>query len=982
MEKQINVKISANTTKFKSQMDKAIETLEDFKNVTKDAEDTDFKNVSKQMNNITDATKDATKAVENTVDAIKDLSDINTKSAVNSLNNIQDAVQDVQNTAQDASNGINELNSTINDVRCRTLQSISRNLNNIDSAASDATSGSNKLKSALRRVTPGGIDSVTTAANEAEEALNDAANSADTLKDAAKSAIGAIAAAGTINEVISKSLESANLDTKINVGFNIDDSSKKIIKETVYQLEAYGIEAEEALEASRKQWALNKNATDEYNQSIIKSASTIASAYGDIDLNELIQETNEIGKSFKITDKEALALVDHLLEIGFPTDQLDIISEYGSQLKRAGFDAKQIQAIFASGVDTGTWNVDILCDGLKEARIVMAEFAVAVDSDTASIIKKAGQTSKQFQQWGKDIASGGEKGAKSYQEMCKWIASIEDPILRNQVGTKVFGTLFEENGDLILDTVNQMDSHLSNLVKDQDALNQKTKELDADPAIKMGQAIGTLKTTLQPVLGVIADVVSAIAGFISQHPKMAAAIAAVAAAITIIIGTLGAIAPIVTAAVTVMSAGFSIPLIPIMAIVAAIAAVIGIGVALCKNWDTIKSKAKGFASELSEGWTLFKSDVSRTLSELGQEFSQMPGKMKQIGADILNGIGEGIKSKLGSITSWCGEIKDKIVNGIKNLFGIHSPSTVMADEVGLNLITGIGKGVIDNIGKFFDMVGGIKDKVVGFFKDLFGKNESTPFENLDATKVKELESALNSLNKTAQSCNKNLSTAFNGLNKSIRNTCVSSTNIVRNQFTNISNIVKNQATNARNGATTQFISLKKVISTQISEARQTITSKMLSISKVVNAQSSAARNNATRNFISLAKVVRTQMANAYSSVSSYMNKIKSATNRSLTTKINVVKSVSTIKSGSQSLSANLSKLGNMATNRSLNYALSSTTGISGVNSTGTNDISSKSIIIHNYMDIDGKTVAKSTAKYMPKELDELDKKNNRKRGTK
>ena len=210
---------------------------------------------------------------------------------------------------------------------------------------------------------------------------------------------------------------------------------------------------------------------------------------------------------------------------------------------------------------------------------------------------------------------------------------------------------------------------------------------------------------------------------------------------------------------------------------------------------------------------------------------------------------------------------------------------------------------------------------------------------------------------------------------------VSCANIARNQFINISNIIKNQATNARNAATSQFISLKKVISTQLSEARQLVVSKMISIAKVVNTQSSNARNNATRHFISLRKVI--QMSEAYSSVSSYMNKIASATNRTLNTKVNVTKTVTTVDAGGGSAIASaFSSLNAMALAGSgLTYAAAGTSsGVGSSSNTGINSNNAMYFELPVYLD--GKVVAKTTARYMNNELTILDKKNSRKRGKK
>lgn len=68
-----------------------------------------------------------------------------------------------------------------------------------------------------------------------------------------------------------------------------------------------------------------------------------------------------------------------------------------------------------------------------------------------------------------------------------------------------------------------------------------------------------------------------------------------------------------------------------------------------------------------------------------------------IGADIVKGLWNGINS----MGDWIGKkIKgfgEDVLGGIKDFFGIHSPSKVMADEVGKNLALGIGEGFARNI---------------------------------------------------------------------------------------------------------------------------------------------------------------------------------------------------------------------------------------------------------------------------------------------
>ena len=72
-------------------------------------------------------------------------------------------------------------------------------------------------------------------------------------------------------------------------------------------------------------------------------------------------------------------------------------------------------------------------------------------------------------------------------------------------------------------------------------------------------------------------------------------------------------------------------------------------------------------------------------------FAEVPGMMLDIGGNIVKGIWEGITA----MGSW---LKEKVsgffggvVDGIKGLLGIHSPSTVF-EEIGDNMALGFGKG--------------------------------------------------------------------------------------------------------------------------------------------------------------------------------------------------------------------------------------------------------------------------------------------------
>lgn len=73
--------------------------------------------------------------------------------------------------------------------------------------------------------------------------------------------------------------------------------------------------------------------------------------------------------------------------------------------------------------------------------------------------------------------------------------------------------------------------------------------------------------------------------------------------------------------------------------------------------------------------------------------SELPGKMLEIGSNIVRGIYNGIVNAKNWIIGKIKEFASGIVDGMKNALGIHSPSTLFADEVGRFIPQGVAVGV-------------------------------------------------------------------------------------------------------------------------------------------------------------------------------------------------------------------------------------------------------------------------------------------------
>ena len=78
-------------------------------------------------------------------------------------------------------------------------------------------------------------------------------------------------------------------------------------------------------------------------------------------------------------------------------------------------------------------------------------------------------------------------------------------------------------------------------------------------------------------------------------------------------------------------------------------------------------------------------------------FAEMTKDIAGIGKNLVEGIWNGIKDATGWILDKIKGFGESVLNGIKKIFGIHSPSRVFRDEVGKNLALGLGEGFTEEM---------------------------------------------------------------------------------------------------------------------------------------------------------------------------------------------------------------------------------------------------------------------------------------------
>lgn len=100
--------------------------------------------------------------------------------------------------------------------------------------------------------------------------------------------------------------------------------------------------------------------------------------------------------------------------------------------------------------------------------------------------------------------------------------------------------------------------------------------------------------------------------------------------------------------------------------------------------------------------------ISNALESAKEYFQD---KIKDCGGNIIEGILKGIVDALENIGKWIVDnIFTPFIDGFKEAFGIHSPSTVMAEQGGY-IISGLLKGLKDNLDSVIEWCKNLPDKV-------------------------------------------------------------------------------------------------------------------------------------------------------------------------------------------------------------------------------------------------------------------------------
>lgn len=238
------------------------------------------------------------------------------------------------------------------------------------------------------------------------------------------------------------------------------------------------------------------------------------------------------------------------------------------------------------------------------------------------------------------------------------------------------------------------------------------------------------------------------------------------------------------------------------------------------------------------------------------------GIFSGLGLDTIAGFFEGLAEGVRGIGTWIKEhVFDPVVNWFKKLFGIHSPSTVMADEIGGPIGEGFLEGILDVLA---DIGGWIMENIINPILDTFG----------DAVEL--VKNAAQNIAKAVsdkwEDVKKKTSEVWNNVKSWVTTRITEAKTAVVNKATEIWGSIKEKWENVKSKTKEVWENVKSTISTKFQEAKSSFSNTINGFVTTVN--NWTITKKIKEKFEDAKKGMTDIMEGARSSVSKIVEKIK------------------------------------------------------------------------------------------------------------
>lgn len=536
---------------------------------------------------------------------------------------------------------------------------------------------------------------------------------------------GAGAAALAVPVKLSIDFESAMADVKKVVDFDTPQQFKQMENDIISMSKRLPMAAKDiaAIYAAGGQSGIAKNELTQFAETAVKMGVAF-----DITAEESGQAMAEMRTAFKMSQSEVTTLADKINYLGNNTPAaakgiMDIVQRIGPLGEVGGFASGSIAALGATIRGMGVAE-EVAATGIKNMMLALVAGESATKGQHNAYIELGMDAKKVAQDMQKDAEGTTLSVLKAISKMDKYKQAA---MLKELFGSESLGSISP-----LLTNMKALEDNLGKVADKQKYAGSMEKEYAARAAttannIQLAKnqmaALGiTIGNVLLPgvnsMIGSFNTVMSKVQAWAQANPVLAGTLTKIAVGAIAIVGglsalSIGAIAifgPMMMVgrafgAVALAAKGMSMALLtnPITWIVLAIA---GAAFLIYKNWapisaffvgiwNTIKTAFNGGITGISAliiNWSpigLFYSAFAKVLSWFGID---LPAKFTGFGAMILEGLKNGILSKVNAVKDAITGAVSGVIDKAKGILGIHSPSRVFMG-IGGYTMQGMANGI-------------------------------------------------------------------------------------------------------------------------------------------------------------------------------------------------------------------------------------------------------------------------------------------------
>lgn len=284
-------------------------------------------------------------------------------------------------------------------------------------------------------------DSATDAGRTVESKLGKLGGVAKAGAAAAGVAAGAAMVGG-----VAQALDQGRLSAKLGEQLGLTKADAARFGELAGKVYAdgFGQDVAQVNDAIRGVYQNIGRGNEQWTKKVTEQVLTVAEVF-EKDLGETTAAVGQLLRTGLAKDAdEALDVITRGLQTGADKagDLFDTFTEYGTQFRKFGLNAKSATGLLSQGLQAGARDADVVADALKEFSIL----ALDGNKKTQAAFESLGLSAKKVTD---DIAAGGPRAAGALDAVLDGLRAVEDPATRSQLAVALFGTKAEDLGDAL-----------------------------------------------------------------------------------------------------------------------------------------------------------------------------------------------------------------------------------------------------------------------------------------------------------------------------------------------------------------------------------------------------------------------------------------------------------------------------------------------------------------------------------------------------